>query len=119
MVQDLAGHGGLVDERDELEPAGAAGVPERVREAEPAIHLGGLERGEGVRLGVGASGVLVGLPAFPDDPFDDPGEDLPEVLLGGRPQRHEAGGPVPCEVEDPVRDQGVEVAAVRGASAAP
>ena len=97
-----------------LEEGAAADVGERVRIPEPPVHLGGLESGQCLVLGL----LLVGGENLGCPP-NDATEDGLHVLILRRWDGHEASGAVLVELEDPVRRQSVEMdVEVDGASRA-
>ncbi len=97
-----------------LEEGAAADVGERVRIPEPPVHLGGLESGQCLVLGL----LLVGGENLGCPPNDATENGL-DVLILRRWQGHEASGAVLVEFEDPVRRQSVEMdVEVDGASRA-
>jgi hypothetical protein len=95
-------------EREAVEVGRSPGVLERVGEAEPPVHLAGLQRGEGVLLGAGAVVALL-QQAGAGHLADDGGEDPLDILVGRRLQGDEAGRALLGEIEHPVRHDGVEV----------
>ena len=94
-------------EREAVEGHRVAGVLERVREPDPSVHLGRLQLGESVLL----DGPLH-LPV-PGDVVrhlpDDPGQDPLQLPVARRRQPDEQGPPGAGQVEDAIRDQGMEV----------
>jgi len=95
-------------EREAVEVGGAAGPPERIREAEPPVHLDRLEGGEGVLVGAGPVPVAARQAEASNLP-DDGGEERPHLLVLRRRDGDEPRWAGARHLEDPVGEEGVEV----------